>query len=183
MEDEDEVLRCIREIQEMWFLYYDKFNAVMAPEAMGYSDWYRIYQESPGYILQSDFSYMISPSMFGIFVAPELASSAARMTNAVYHMDGIGQIPHLDQILAIEGIKGIQWVPGDGTPSEQNWDAINERILASGKKLIHNARKPDGRPIDLCKNPGQLLFQEWGFHAENPEAARRYGAMYGIEIP
>ena len=183
IEDEDEVLRCVREIQEMWFLYYNKLNEIMAPEAEGYSDWYHMYQETPGYILQSDFSYMISPDMFGTFVAPELASSAARMTNAVYHMDGIGQIPHLDQILAIEGIKGIQWVPGDGDPVTWNWDHIHERILASGKKLIHRARKPDGRPIDVAaKNPGQLYFEECHYHVNDMESARRYAGLYGVEV-
>ena len=34
----DEVLRCIRELQDMWFLYYNKFNEIMAPEAEGYTD-------------------------------------------------------------------------------------------------------------------------------------------------
>lgn len=183
LENEDEVLRCIREIQDMWFLYYDKFNSLLAPEAMGYSDWYHMYQETPGYILQSDFSFMISPSMFGTFVAPELASSSARISNAVYHMDGVGQIPHLDQLLAIDSIKGIQWVPGAGSAQEQNWDHLYERILAAGKKLIHRTRKDDGRPIDAAaKCPGQLYFDEYHFHVSEVEAAKRYAGMYGVEI-
>jgi hypothetical protein len=97
-------------------------------------------------------------------------------------MDGIGQIPHLDQILSIDGIKGIQWVPGSGTPEEQNWDWILERILASGKKLIHLAQKPDGSPIDLAKNPGQLYFGARGFHAQDTEGLRRYAGMYGLDL-
>lgn len=178
----DEVLRCIREIQSMWLLCYRKLNAIMESEAEGYSDWWLMYGEKPGYILQSDFSYMIGPDMFRTFVAPELSSTAACMTNAVYHMDGIGQIPHLDQILSIDGIKGIQWVPGSGTPEEQNWDWILERILASGKKLIHLAQKPDGSPIDLAKNPGQLYFGARGFHAQDTEGLRRYAGMYGLDL-
>jgi 5-methyltetrahydrofolate--homocysteine methyltransferase len=178
----DEVLRCIREIQSMWLLCYRKLNAIMESEAEGYSDWWLMYGEKPGYILQSDFSYMIGPDMFRTFVAPELSSTAASMTNAVYHMDGIGQIPHLDQILSIDGIKGIQWVPGSGTPEEQNWDWILERILASGKKLIHLAQKPDGSPIDLAKNPGQLYFGARGFHAQDTEGLRRYAGMYGLDL-
>ena len=120
--------------------------------------------------------------MFDTFVAPELASSAARITNAVYHMDGIGQIPHLDSLLAIDGIKGIQWVPGDGEPEKQNWDEILSRILASGKKLIHRAQKPDGSPIDIAKNSGQLCFSQRGWRADKITDARRYGDLYGIEV-
>lgn len=178
----DEVLRCVRELQEMWFLYYNKFNEIMAPEAEGYTDWYHMYGEKPGYILQSDFSYMIGPDMFDTFVAPELASSAARLTNAVYHMDGVGQIPHLDSLLAIDGIRGIQWVPGAGTPELENWDALLAKILASGKKLIARAQKPDGHPIGIAENPGQLFFNERGWHISRMEEAQRYGDMYGIEV-
>lgn len=178
----DEVLRCVREIQEMWLLCFGKLNAIMEGEAEGYSDWWRMYGETPGYILQSDFSYMIGPEQFRAFVAPELSSTGDRLHNAVYHMDGIGQIPHLDQLLAIDSIKGIQWVPGAGAPEQQNWDWILEKILASGKKLIHLAQKPDGSPIDLAGNPGQLYFSERGFHADQMEAARQYGGMYGVEL-
>lgn len=178
----DEVLRCVREIQEMWLLCYRKFNAIMEGEAEGYSDWWRMYGETPGYILQSDFSYMIGPEQFRTFIAPELSSTGARLQNAVYHMDGIGQIPHLDQILAIDSIKGVQWVPGSGAPEQQNWDWILEKILASGKKLIHLTQKPDGSPIDLAKNPGQLYFPERGFHVSQMDDARRYGDMFGISV-
>lgn len=178
----DEVLRCIRELQDMWFLYYNKFNEIMAPEAEGYTDWYHMYGEKPGYILQSDFSYMIGPEMFDTFVAPELASSAARLTNAVYHMDGIGQIPHLDSLLAIDGIKGLQWQPGAGEPEKQNWDDILARILASGKKLIFRAQRADGRPIDLAKDPGQLYFNERSWHVSRINEAKQYGSLYGIEV-
>jgi len=62
-DEPDEVLRCVRELQEMWFLYFDKLNAILEGEACGYSHWYGLYHERPGYILQSDFSYMISPDM------------------------------------------------------------------------------------------------------------------------
>ncbi len=178
----DEVVRCVNELQKMWFWYYDKINAVMAPEAMGYSHWFGMYCEEPGYILQSDFSYMIGPDMFDMFVAPELDSSAKRVKNAVYHLDGVGEIPHLDKLLAMDGVKGIQWVPGDGEPSLKNWDELLGRILASGKKLLSWAQKPDGRPIDIAKNPGQLYCGTRGFGQDKLQEAREYGALYGIEI-
>ena len=181
-DEPDEVLRCVGEIQELWFRYYDLINSMMAPEAEGYSQWFNLYGEKPGYILQSDFSYMIGPDMFDTFTAPELASSAERMNNAVYHMDGIGQIPHLDSLLAIDGIKGIQWVPGDGEPSTRNWDELLAKILASGKKLISWAQNPDGTPIKLAEDPGQLYFNDRHYSVQDGEAAKRYGALYGIEV-
>lgn len=178
----EEVHRCIGEIHEMWFRYFDMINGIMAPEAAGYSQWMNTYSEKPGYILQSDFSYMISPGMFDEFVAPELAKSAARLSGAMYHMDGMGQIPHLNSLLSIDGLKGIQWVPGAGAPESMNWDNLLKSILDSGKKLLSWTQRKDGMPIDIAQNPGQLYFNERSFNADDIDAVRRYCAMFGIEI-
>ena len=179
----DEVLRCVKELQEMWFLYYDKFNAVMEGEAQGYSHWYGIYHERPGYILQSDFSFMIGPDMFKTFVAPELSSSADRVFNAVYHLDGEGELVHLDTILAMDGIKGIQWVPSPGN-ANKNHEELLCRILDAGKKVLNHAAKPDGTPVDaFADRQGQLYFQTRWFHVDQIEQARQYAGMYGIKIP
>ena len=180
-DDPDEVLRCVRELQDMWFLYFDKLNAIMQSEAEGYSHWFGMYHEKPGYILQSDFSYMISPEMFRTFVAPELSTSADRLFNAVYHLDGVGEIPHLDTILSMNGIKGIQWVPGAGGPERRNWDELLRRIVDAGKKVIRLAQKPDGTPIDaLADRPGQLYFEPRWMHSGQTEEIRAYAALYGI---
>ena len=179
----EEVLRCVNELQKMWFVYYDKINDMLAPEAKGYSHWFGTYHDKPSYILQSDFSYMIGPRMFDEFVAPELSSSGARMSNAVYHLDGIGELAHLDSILAIDSIKGIQWVPGSGYPEHQNWDEVITRILDAGKKLLSCGKKPDGTPADPAKNrPGQLYYYPEIFSQDRIEEARRYGGLYGIEV-
>jgi len=178
----DEVLRCVWELQKCWFDYYDMINSIMGDGAQGYTQWFPLYGEKPGYILQSDFSYMISPEMFDVFVAPELKSGAERLHNAVYHLDGMGEIPHLDSILAIDGIKGVQWVPGAGAPENMNWDDLLKKILSSGKKLISRAQTPDGYPIPIADDPGQLYFDERTFDARDVAAAREYAARYGIEI-
>ena len=177
----DEVKRCVKELQDMWFLYYDRFLEVLRPEAKGYSQWFNIYSEKPSYILQSDFCYMISPDMFREFVGWELSSSADRLYNAVYHMDGVGEIPHLDQLLAMDGIKGIQWQPGEGTAAMQNWDELLKRILDSGKKLLTWNQKPDGSPIDFA-DPGQLWYLTRSYSPDRWEEAKKYGAMYGIDV-
>ena len=178
----DEVLRCVSELQELWFRYFNIFNDVMGSEVMGHSHWYNIYDEAPNYILQSDFSYMIGPDMFRRFVAPELASSAARINNAVYHLDGPGELPHLDQLLAMDSVKGIQWVPGAGAPEKQDWTEVLSRILASGKKLLSLNQNPDGTPIAIAKDPGQLFFLERHYHISDIKEAQKYAELYGIAV-
>jgi 5-methyltetrahydrofolate--homocysteine methyltransferase len=100
----EEVKRCIDELKELWFVYFNKINEIIAPCTRGYSQWFHLYGEKPSYILQSDFSYMIGPDMFDEFVAPELAWSASRLDHTLYHMDGIGEIPHLNTLLSIKDI-------------------------------------------------------------------------------
>jgi hypothetical protein len=71
--------------------------------------------------------------MFDEFVKPELVASCRRLTNSFYHLDGRGQLPHLDSLLAIPELKGIQWVPGAGAPGFQHWPEVYRRIRKAGK--------------------------------------------------
>jgi 5-methyltetrahydrofolate--homocysteine methyltransferase len=128
-----EVERLVWEAHEAWWAYFDYFNDILQPTNPGYSAWAGIYSETSTYMLQCDFCYMISPEMFERFVRPELVASAARLDNAFYHLDGPGQLPHLDSLLAADEIKGIQWIPGDGQPPMCEWPDVYKRIQAAGK--------------------------------------------------
>ena len=130
-----EVKRLLREAHEAWHQYYNALNEVLQPINPGYSDWARIYSDTPSYILQCDFSYMIGPEMFEEFVSPELGSTCRRLDRSFYHLDGIGQLPHLDAILAIPELGGVQWVPGAGQPDCSHWPEVYSKIAAAKKNL------------------------------------------------
>jgi len=44
-------------------------------------------------------------------------------------------LPHLDSLLAIEELDGIQWVPGEGQSWGTCWADLYCRILEAGKKV------------------------------------------------
>ncbi len=94
-------------------------------------------------MLQSDVSYMISPKMFERYVLPDLEKCCKEMNYAFYHMDGKGQIPHLEMLLSIPRLRGIQWVPGDGNPSPENWLPLLQQIRKAGK-LCQVTVTPEG---------------------------------------
>lgn len=77
--------------------------------------------------------------MFEKFVAPSLQFQASLMERSVYHLDGEGELPHLDQILDIKEINGIQWIAQgssvDGTGHEK-WIPLFQKIQASGKSIV-----------------------------------------------
>jgi len=131
----DEVKRLAWESHEAWHRFFNEINSVLQPVNPGYTSWGRIYSDRPCYMLQCDFCYMIGTEMFDEFVKPELAATCERLDRSFYHLDGIGQIPHLDSLLTIESLDGVQWVPGDGQPGGAHWPELYRRIHASGKKI------------------------------------------------
>ncbi len=134
-DDPDGVRRLTWRAHEMWWRCYDEINAVLQPGNPGYTAWTPIYSEAPYYILQCDFCYMIGPGMFDEFVKPELVASCRRLANAFYHLDGPGQLPHLDSLLRIEELKGVQWVPGAGQPDVTCWPEVYRKIRDAGKRI------------------------------------------------
>ena len=84
-------------------------------------------------MLQSDFSYMISPRMFERLILPDLTACCDALAYPFYHLDGKGQVKHLDMLLSIERLAGIQWIPGDGAPPPEEWLPLLKRIRDGGK--------------------------------------------------
>ena len=120
-------------LTRLWLRYYDELHAIIAPAGRGTTPWAAIWSPARCYMLQSDFAYMISPRMFERFVLPDLATCCEELDHAFYHLDGKGQLPHLDMLLSLERLRGIQWIPGDGQPSPEGWLPVLQRIRDAGK--------------------------------------------------
>jgi 5-methyltetrahydrofolate--homocysteine methyltransferase len=130
----DEVDRLVGEITPLWLRYYDELYTITSSVGRGNACWGPCWSPGKGYMLQCDFSYMISPQMFHRFVMPDLIACCNHLDYGFYHMDGIGEIPHLDQLLTIERLRGIQWQPGDGQPLADGWLNLIAKIRNSGKR-------------------------------------------------
>ena len=131
----DHVERLSWEIHALWFRYCEEIDRILQPVNPGYSAWAGIFSSTPYYMTQCDFCYMIGPDMFDRFVRPELAATCARLPHAFYHMDGPGQLAHLDSLLAMPDLDGIQWIPGAGQPGPLAWVDVYRRILDAGKRV------------------------------------------------
>lgn len=82
---------------------------------------------------QCDFSCMISPAMFREFAIPALAQEMARLDAVEYHLDGPDALRHLEALCALDKLDVIQWVPGAGAPSQQDWNWLYQKIDTLGK--------------------------------------------------
>ncbi|MFH1570920.1 MAG: hypothetical protein ABIL09_23200 [Gemmatimonadota bacterium] len=123
------------ELHELWFVLYEHLNRALRPPNPGYTAWTPIFSEEPYYMLQCDFCFMIGPRMFDEFVKPELAETCRRLANPFYHLDGPGELPHLDSLLEIEALKGVQWIPGAGQPGVDSWPEVYRKIRGAGKLI------------------------------------------------
>jgi hypothetical protein len=123
----------VRQITALWLRYYDELDALIRPACRGTSCWTPIWSTGRTYMLQCDFSFMISPAMFERFVLPDLAACCDHLDHGFYHLDGKGEIPHLDLLLSIPRLRGIQWIPGDGQPPPEEWLPLLKRIRDGGK--------------------------------------------------
>lgn len=131
----DEVKRLTWEAHEAWHQCYNYLNQDLQQAEPLYLDWSGILSTRPNYMLQCDFCYMISPAMFKEFVEPELVATLRRLGRGMYHLDGPGQLPHLDLLLAIPELDGIQWVPDIKAPDCGHYPDLYRRIAAAGKKI------------------------------------------------
>jgi hypothetical protein len=99
--------RLVHETNQFWLLCYEALYRLTST-GCGITCWGPCWSPTRGYLLQSDFSYMISPQMFDRYVMPDLSACCEALNYAFYHLDGKGQLSHLDRLLALERLRGIQ---------------------------------------------------------------------------
>jgi len=128
-----DVIRLSGEITQQWLRYYDELYDIIKHSGRGTTTWAAMWSPGRTCMHQCDFSYMISPSMFERFVLPDLVTCFERMDHACYHLDGKGQIPHVDMLLSLDSLAGIQWIPGAGQPQAARWPSLLKRIRDAGK--------------------------------------------------
>ena len=129
----DEVSRISQSITHAWLRFYDELYDILQSAQRGTTPWARIWSPGRCYMLQSDFDYMISQQMFEQFVLPDLAACCEKLDHGFYHLDGKGQIAHLDHLLSLPRLRGIQWIPGEGASPPEEWLPLLKRIRDGGK--------------------------------------------------
>ena len=155
----EEVTRLNAEIQKAWYEAYEDFMQVLKPQKYN-TNWTGLLSDTPSYVIQCDFSYMIGNSMFKEFVLETLRADTQRLTNTIYHLDGIGELNHLDDILSLKKLNAVQWVFGDGKPPAECWMDVYRRILAAGKQM-----QITGTPESYLKVLAELHGSPYASHS------------------
>jgi len=133
----EEVLKSIDVVSDLWEYSYNLIVDLLAKYQKGTATWWPIWSRGRSFTLQCDFCAMISPDMYRDFVHPHIKRQTEFLDNSTFHLDGQGQIPHLDMLLSLPKLDAIQWVPGDGSPSTLDpcWHELYERIQRADKAV------------------------------------------------
>lgn len=93
---------------------------------------------APGYHaqMQCDMSVMINNDMFKEFILPELQTQCRHLEYPLYHFDGVEQLRHLEDMLAIPELRAIQWTQVAGQKSCLEYLPQLRRIQQAGKSLL-----------------------------------------------
>lgn len=129
----EELDQAAYKLTHLWLRYYKELEEIINSAGAGTSCWAQMWAPGSFYMLQSDHCVMISPEMFERFVMPDLKACYEAIDYPFYHLDGEGQIRHLDMLLSLDKLRGIQWVPGDGAPPPEDWLDLLARIRDGGK--------------------------------------------------
>jgi hypothetical protein len=131
-----QVAKAMRQVRKLYRPVYEAlFEAGAMGGDRGSCGWAPFWSDGKFATIQCDFLALLSPELSRKYVIPALREEAAFLDHCVYHLDGPGCLPHLDDILAIDDIDVIQWVPGAGQRPMHEWMDVLKRCQAAGKGL------------------------------------------------
>ncbi|HML22264.1 MAG TPA: hypothetical protein PKD09_11495 [Aggregatilinea sp.] len=116
---------------------FDHFDAILKAANLPSMCWIGLPSFGKFHVPSCDFSAMISSRHFVEFSLPILKREVQDMTHVVYHVDGPGVARHIDHILSVPEVQGIQWVQsmGEGRAIMQ-WLPFIKKVQAAGKGII-----------------------------------------------
>ncbi len=125
-------------VKAAWNRVFDQQVETLRAANLPYNNWMNIPSAKPWYPIQCDFCYMISPTQFAEFVLPDIIDQVNYMDRSIYHLDGVGELPHLDMLLDIPGLTGIQWTPGAICEPlwDKKWYEIYRKVQDKKKNLV-----------------------------------------------
>jgi len=130
-----EVQRAMSLVEDVWFQVYEAELEVIRRYSEGATTWMNLWHPGRWYPVSCDFICMISREMFHEFILPELLAEINYLDRSIFHLDGPRALIHLDDLLAIEKVDAIQWVPGANSGPIAQWFPILKKIQAAGKGL------------------------------------------------
>lgn len=170
LEDPDWVKQASVDLFEGFRTLYDELAALTTTHQRGTINWMGAWHPERWYVTSCDFCCMISPAMFEELVIPELMMELDYLDASIFHLDGPDALRHLDRLLAIPQLQGVQWVYGDGQPTAAHWIDVLKKIQKAGK-CVHVNATPEDLPALLEHVPPEGVLYNIAARSEEEAAA------------
>ena len=163
--------------REPFFQVFGHFAAKLRRAGSYVTTWLPLICEGTFHIPSNDFSYMLSPKMVERFFIDTTIEECDRTDRSVFHLDGRGSIPHLDLLLEIPTLDGIQPTVGAGDHFDGEWLRVVQRTQAAGKRvLMIGGMDVIDAVMDACPPEGILFHTSVGSIEEAEALIHRVAA-------
>jgi hypothetical protein len=166
----DDVEAAMTTVRRSFAPIYDGLYYASGMDKTGSSSWLPYYCEGKFGMVQCDFVCLISPEQARRFLYPALEEEVGFLDRCCYHLDGPGALVHLDDILSIERIDSVQWVPGEGNPPVIEWMDLLKRIQAAGKSLYIAASVDQVKYCCRELRPEKVFYDVWAASQSEADA-------------
>jgi len=124
-------------IRHVWKPVFDRLFDIVKDGAFGGCvPWMHIWAPGRCFNPSNDFTYMISSEMYKDVFWDSLQENLSMLDYTIYHVDGVGAFKHVDMLCELDGIDGLQILPGAGKPSPLHYMDVLKKVQAAGK-LLH----------------------------------------------
>ena len=144
----------VKQVFEVFKSVFEAQSDMIATKQEGATSWMAVWHpEANWYVTSSDFSALVSEDHFEEFVLPGLNYELDYLPASIYHLDGPGSLKHLDRLLQLPKLNGIQWVQGAGSAPSRDWIPVYKKIQAAGKLIEVNCEPDDIAPLCEALDP------------------------------
>ena len=152
------VHKAMQQVRELYPVIYNEFYTYGSKADLGTWGNLPFYSRGKFQRIQADFICLLSPDMFREFALDAIREEAQFLDHSCFHLDGPDALKHLDDILAIDEIDAVQWVPGAGNKPQIEWPEVLHRIQDAGKATIAGVTAEQVRAIHGEYKPELLVY-------------------------
>jgi len=134
-DDVDSVRAACEHVTRYYPTVYEDLYGRLAAAGQPAVTWLPCLHSGRAYVTSCDFICMISPEMFERAILPSIVEEMRYLDRNIFHLDGPDALRHLDTLLSLGELDGLQWVFGAGNEPSSKWIDVYRKAQAAGKCL------------------------------------------------
>jgi hypothetical protein len=115
---------------------YSELHKTIRVAGLPITTWIPLVSDDKYYVVANDYSALVNASMYREIFLDDMKRTCKFLDHAIYHLDGPGALRHLDAILEVEDLDGVQFVPPPEDDGFERWIQLYKRIQEAGKCVL-----------------------------------------------